>query len=137
MAADLEALRKNLKEANEQRTFDRKRPESKAEKIRALKREIAALRTKGATWADVAEILKGGGLEVSADTVRQAMAGEKKAAHGGGRSTGAGTGVKPRTKRGAGGNASGHNGGGQTNTEPSGGPKRGTGASAVTMPDEL
>lgn len=69
----IENLAEALKEAAAKRQFGGKRAESKADRIRNLKREIAALRAKSATWEEIAEILGANGLSVSPDTIRKAI----------------------------------------------------------------
>ncbi|MFZ1124200.1 MAG: hypothetical protein WAN59_03545 [Candidatus Baltobacteraceae bacterium] len=72
------AARAALRAALSQRSFAGKQTLTKAEQIRALRPDIAALRAKGATWDDVAAILAET-LGASADTIRQAIGATRKA----------------------------------------------------------
>lgn len=75
--AEIEAARAALQRAAAERTFGRKKTSTKADKVRALRPDIVKLRTQGATWADVAEILRPT-LGVGPDTIRLAIALPKK-----------------------------------------------------------
>ncbi len=75
--ADLDAAREALQKAAEERTFGRKKASTKADKVRALRGDIAKLRTQGATWEELAEVLRPT-LGVGADTIRLAISGPKK-----------------------------------------------------------
>lgn len=69
---EIEAAREALQRAAADQTFKRRRPQSKTEKIRELRPEIAKLRSQGRTWQDIADALDGT-LAASADTIRLAI----------------------------------------------------------------
>lgn len=75
--AEVDAARAALQKAAAERTFGRKKASTKADKVRALRGDIAKLRTQGATWEELAEVLQPT-LGVGADTIRLAIGGPKK-----------------------------------------------------------
>jgi hypothetical protein len=72
-AAFVAAVRAKLREAAEKQTFGKDRPATASDHIRAMRREILVLRTRRATWEDIASLLAQNGIVVKADTVRQVI----------------------------------------------------------------
>jgi hypothetical protein len=78
---ELKSLREVVRQAAKSEQFGR-RARTKTEVILAMRTDLLALRTptakkKKATWSEIADVLKQGGLNVSADTLRLAL-GEPK-----------------------------------------------------------
>ena len=96
-ATEVDSLRSKLVEAASKRTFGAKRAVSKTAKVRALRADIAGLRKRGASWAEVADVLKEAGLEASADTVRLAITDKKTSGASNGGSTATQTGTRKTT----------------------------------------
>jgi hypothetical protein len=68
----LEAAREALRKAAAHGTFDRKQARTKTEQVLELADDIGELRLRGATWEQVAEVLKPT-LGAGADTIRLAI----------------------------------------------------------------
>ena len=98
MSSDLESVREKLLLEAEKRDFKKKSRETKTASVRALRAEIAALRRKGATWGDVADMLRSAGVDVNKDTVRLAIGETKK------REPGTSTSASPKRAKAAEGN---------------------------------
>ncbi len=78
-AADpVTAARAKLREAAAKQTFGKERPATKTDQIRALRHDINRLRSKGATWQEVAAIIADV-ISVKPDTIRQIMLATPKA----------------------------------------------------------
>jgi hypothetical protein len=78
---ELQSLREIVRKAAKSEQFGR-RARTKTEKILAMRADLLALREptakkKKATWTEIADVLKAGGLQVSPDTLRLAL-GEPK-----------------------------------------------------------
>jgi len=77
---DIEAVRAVALSAAESVTFGRRQGASRAAMVRAMRAEISAWRARGATWAQVAEILDAAGVSLKAESIRAAMRGTRVAA---------------------------------------------------------
>jgi hypothetical protein len=70
---DLENVRVAIAKAASEQKFGRAERASKATEIRALRRDIIGMRSKGATWPQVAAVLNSAGLNVTEDWIRQTL----------------------------------------------------------------
>ena len=78
-AARIEAARELIAKAKASGKFGASRPKTKQDEVRLLRDDIEGLRAEGATWTEVAAVLKPV-LNVGPDTIRLAMGGGTKTA---------------------------------------------------------